>query len=139
VRELGPGESHADAYWIMETGNRAAFVGDVVFNGVHSYLSDGHSAEWLANLDALGPEIADVETVYPGHGDPGGPDMLEAQRRYLELYRDTVADLAQGQSRLTEEAKASLTATMKEHLPTDRLEFLIALGADPVAVEMAAE
>ena len=139
VHNLGPGESHFDSYWTMDTDAPAAFIGDVVFNGVHSYTADGHTAEWLANLAALAPELADIDTVYPGHGGSGGPEILEDQRQYLELYRDTVATLAQGQTTLDEQAKETLTQTMKDHLPTDKLEFLIALGADAVAAELTGQ
>src|SRR6266511_766835 len=77
VHALGPGESYNDSYWVLQgrRGTRrnpgtpgAAFIGDVVLNGVHAYMADGHTAGWLANIervrDALAPDMA----VYPGHG-----------------------------------------------------------------------
>lgn len=139
VHELGPGESHHDTYWVMSTptDRPAAFIGDVVFNDMHAYLSDGHSAKWIANLDKLEADLEDVPMLYPGHGAPGTSTILAAQRSYLEVYRNTVNDLAQGQPTLTDEAKQTLIDVMMEHQPSSRLSFLIPLGADAVAQELA--
>jgi len=139
VHELGPGESHFDTYWVLETGEKAAFVGDAAFHDVHAYMSDGHSGAWLDNLDHLGEALAGVDVIYPGHGTPGDAALLDDQREYIERYRQAVRELAMGQGTLTDEAKAELTTIMKEHLPTTALEFLIALGADPVASELLEE
>ena len=71
------------------------------------------------------------------HGEPGSPDLMAWQWRYLTRYRQEVAFLARGRETLTDEEKADLVARMKGELPTDRLEFLIGLGADAVARELA--
>ena len=47
--------------------------------------------------------------------------------------------LPHGRVALTDAERATLAARMKEHLATDRLEFLIGLGADPVARELSKE
>lgn len=139
VHELGPGESHFDTYWVLEGEDPVAFIGDAAFHDMHAYMSDGHSGDWLANLDHLEQALADIPTLLPGHGPAGDRSLLGAQREYIELYRQTVQALAEGESMLSEEAKAELSAVIKEHLPTDALDFLIPLGADPVAAEMLAE
>jgi hypothetical protein len=110
-----------------------------VLNHVHAYLSDGHSRAWLHNLDRLKRELwsANVAAVYPGHGEPGPLSMLDWQRQYLTTYRDAVRELAGGKAALTDAQKKELTARMRAFLPTDRLDFLIPLGADPVAAELA--
>ena len=37
VHDMGPGgDCNANSIWVMETQPRAAFVGDLVFNGTHS-------------------------------------------------------------------------------------------------------
>lgn len=136
VHALGPGESHADSYWVVEGGAKLAFIGDVVLNGVHAYVTDGHTTAWLANLARLEKELAGY-TLYPGHGASGSTELLAEQRRYLEAYRAAVRRLAGGRPALTNEAKAALLAEMKRILPTDRLEFLVGLGADAVAAELA--
>ncbi len=75
--------------------------------------------------------------LYPGHGEPGGLELLDAQKNYLEQYRAAVQRLAHGQPRLTEADKTLLVLDMKRVLPNDKLDFLIALGADSVAAELA--
>ncbi len=139
VRELGPGESHADSYLLAasEQGKPAAFVGDVAFHGTHPYVNDGHTASWLATLDTISAELADMPLVYPGHGAPTGPGVFAEQRRYLLYYREVVRRLAGGAPALSEQAKAELDATMQAFLPSAPLTWMINLGADAVAAELA--
>jgi glyoxylase-like metal-dependent hydrolase (beta-lactamase superfamily II)/quinol monooxygenase YgiN len=136
VHDLGPGESHADAYWIVSAGSeRYAFIGDVVLNRVHAYVTDGHTTEWLVNLDKLEAALQGVTAVYPGHGASGDLEMLTWQRNYLIEYRATVQSLQRGGSIGTEQ-KAQLSRHMHAFLPNERLEFAIELGADAVAAEL---
>ena len=140
VHLLGPGESHADSYWVMNDGHRkVAFIGDVVIHGAHAYVPDGHTAAWLRNLDRVAADLKDVAKLYPGHGESGGLELLDDQRNYLREYRNTVRSLAHGQPALTELQKKELVAHMTTFLPTKNLEFLIPLGADSVAAELATE
>ena len=140
VRELGPAESHADSYFQLSAdGSRpVAFIGDLAFHGTHPYTADGHSAAWLAALDVLAGELASVGMLYPGHGDPAGPDVFAGQRRYLLYYREVIRRLSGGEPRLSEAAKAELSATLQAFLPDAPLTWMIELGADAVAAELAA-
>ncbi|HEY2489850.1 MAG TPA: MBL fold metallo-hydrolase [Streptosporangiaceae bacterium] len=139
VREMGPAESHADSYFLLAADGRppVAFVGDLAFHGTHPYTADGHSGSWLAALDLLAGELAGVGTLYPGHGAPAGPGVLAEQRRYLLYYRELVRRLADGEPRLPEAAKAELAAGMQSFLPDAPLTWMIGLGADAVAAELA--
>jgi glyoxylase-like metal-dependent hydrolase (beta-lactamase superfamily II) len=139
VRELGPAESHADSYFLLAADGRppVAFVGDLAFHGTHPYTADGHSARWLAALDLVAGELAGVGTLYPGHGDPAGPGVLAEQRRYLLYYRELVRRLAGGEPQLPDAAKAELDAGMQAFLPAAPLTWMIGLGADAVAAELA--
>jgi glyoxylase-like metal-dependent hydrolase (beta-lactamase superfamily II) len=140
VREIGPAESHADSYVTVtaEGFPPVAFTGDLAFHGTHSYTADGHTAAWLSALDTLGSELAEVRTLYPGHGAPAGPGLLAEQRRYLLYYREVVARLAGGQPTLSDSAKGELAEAMQSFQPGVPLTWLIALGADAVAAELAA-
>jgi glyoxylase-like metal-dependent hydrolase (beta-lactamase superfamily II) len=139
VRELGPAESHADSYFLLSAGGGApvAFIGDLAFNGMHPYTADGHSARWLAALDVLARELAGVGMLYPGHGDPAAPGVLAEQRRYLLYYRELVRRLSGGQATLPPSAQAELDAAMQAFLPGAPLTWMIGLGADAVAGELA--
>ena len=140
VRELGPAESHADSYFLLAADGRApvAFTGDLAFHGTHPYTADGHSASWLAALDRLAEELADVRTLYPGHGDPAGPGVLAEQRRYLLHYREIVRRLSGGGATVPPSARAELDRAMQAFLPGVPLAWMIGLGADTVAGELAA-
>lgn len=136
---VGAAESHADSYWTIDGAPGAVFVGDLVFPGMHAYVSDGHTRAWIDALAALERALPAGATLYPGHGAPGGPELLAAQRSYLEALRGEVARLSPKGAPLDEAAKAELVAAMKRHQPSDALVFLVGLGADAVAAEVAAE
>jgi glyoxylase-like metal-dependent hydrolase (beta-lactamase superfamily II) len=138
VYDLGPGgDSDANSIWILENEPRVAFVGDLIFNGVHSYIADDHMADWLNNIEKVRGLISNVSKIYPGHGQPGSADLLDAQKKYLLAYSEAVRELSNGQPTLTEDAKKELTAKMEQFLPGAGLSFLIANSADPVAAELA--
>jgi glyoxylase-like metal-dependent hydrolase (beta-lactamase superfamily II) len=137
ARDLGPGESHADAIWELTGKERSAFIGDLVLNGEHAYTSDGHTASWLASLDRLERELAGVKNIYPGHGPAGDLSLLEWERRYLVAFRREVDTLRSGATKLTDVQKKTLADKMKAAYPNAGLDFLIGLGADPVAAELA--
>jgi glyoxylase-like metal-dependent hydrolase (beta-lactamase superfamily II) len=138
VHDLGPGESYADSYWTAEDHEqRVAFIGDLAFNGFHSYLTDGHSSEWLAHLHRVQNKLAKFQMLYPGHGAAGGVELLAAEEQYLQKYRETVASVAHGNSSLTDAQKDELVRAMSAYLPDGKLTFLIPLGADAVAAELA--
>jgi len=138
VYELGPGgDCDANSLWIVETSPKAAFIGDLVFNGTHSYTADNHLLAWLANLEQVRNLLADVPILYPGHGQPGGLELLDAQRDYLLAYCAAVKELAAGKPSLSQEAKEQLAARMERVRPVAGLTFLIGLGADAVAAELA--
>lgn len=140
VREIGPAESHADSYVVLAADGSpsVAFTGDLAFHGTHPYTADGHSAGWIAALDLLAGELAEMRTLYPGHGDPAGPGVFADQRRYLLYYREVIARLADGQPQLTDAAKAELDTAMQAFLPGAPLTWMIGLGADVLAAELAA-
>ena len=137
VHDLGPGgDSDANSIWILENEPNVAFVGDLVFNGHHPYIADDHIFDWLKNLERARDLLANVTTIYPGHGESGSIGLIDSQERYLLTYIDAVRELSGGNSTLTEEAKAELTQRMEESLPGGGLSFLIAQSADPVAKEL---
>lgn len=140
VREVGPAESHADSYLLLtaDEGATIAFTGDLAFHGTHPYTADGHSGAWLAALDVLGGELAGIGTLYPGHGDPAGPGLLADQRRYLMYYRELIRRLSGGEPQLSEAAKSELSTALQTFLPDAPLTWMIELGADAVAAELAA-
>jgi glyoxylase-like metal-dependent hydrolase (beta-lactamase superfamily II) len=141
--ELGPGESHADSVLLVRppSGAPLGFIGDLAFHHTHPYTADGHTGAWLATLDQLAEEleVSGVRRLLPGHGAPTGLGLLAEQRRYLLFYREVVRRLADGAAKLSDAAKGELEATMRRFLPDAPLTWMIGLGADAVAAELAAE
>ena len=84
---LGPAESENSlALYLPKTGELIA--GDVVGGGEHLDLTWGRSVVWqdrIATLKALAPKW-----VYPGHGLPGGPELLDQTLAYLQFFHDAV-------------------------------------------------
>ena len=138
----GPCESASEALYIVEgpdDGAPVAFTGDLFYNGHHSYNADGFTAAWLDALDRAPALLAGIDTLYPGHGRPAGPEALDAQRRYQLMLREAVRNLADGEAALSDAAKEELTARMSAFLPDPALAWLVGLSADAVAAELAAE
>jgi glyoxylase-like metal-dependent hydrolase (beta-lactamase superfamily II) len=89
--DLGPGESHSDGVWIVDTNGRThAFVGDLVFPGAHAFFQDGHAFDWRRSLSALEARLSHDAILYPGHGPPGGRDLLRAQIDYISFVLNAV-------------------------------------------------
>lgn len=137
VHSVGPAESHADSYLLVTSGTgRVAFIGDLAFDGMHSYTADGHSGRWLEVLDRLERELDGVP-LYPGHGRPGDGSLWTRQRQYLLMYREAVRRIADGAPALTDAQKQELTDLMSRFLPGAAVPWLVGLGADAVAAELA--
>ena len=138
ARDLGPGESVSQTAWLLEPG-RVAFVGDLAFNGTHAYIADGLTAHWLEALDRAEEALVGVRTLYVGHGEASTLGVLADQRRYLLMLREAARRLARGAPQLTDEAKDELAGLMDTFLPGVPLGWLVAVGADGLARELAAE
>jgi len=81
---FGWGHTPGDGYvWLPK--ERILATGDAAVNGPRNKLLDAYLANWPKALDkaiALGPLH-----VLPGHGDAGGAEILEGQKRFLvDLY-----------------------------------------------------
>lgn len=140
VYDFGPGgDSNATSIWVLQKGPKIAFVGDLVFNGLHSYIADDHISDWLKNLEKAQNLLGNISIIYPGHGKPGSMELLESQKKYLLAYSDAVRELSGGNSTLTEGAKKELTQRMEKFLPGAGLSFLVPLSADSIAAELSAK
>lgn len=123
VHGVGAAESHADSYLIVSAGSqRSAFIGDLAFNGMHSYTADGHTGRWLEALDEIGGDL-DGLPLYPGHGLPRSGELLADQRRYLLMYREAVRRLSGGAPALIDQQREELTQ-FDEQVPPWRTTHL---------------
>ena len=86
---LGPAESEASlALFLPKT--RELITGDVVAGAQHLDLTWGRSVAWQDRINEL--KALEPKFVYPGHGEPGGIELLEANLAYLKFFHDTVAE-----------------------------------------------
>jgi hypothetical protein len=67
-----------------------------------------------------------------------GPGLLADQRRYLLYYRELIRRLSGGEPQLSEAARSELSTAVQAFLPDAPLTWMIELGADAVAAELAA-
>ena len=61
-------------------------TGDLVFNGRTPFIGSADIPQWIAALTGL--YALDPELVIPGHGEPGGKEILLKQREWLERFMD---------------------------------------------------
>lgn len=69
--------------------SRTLIAGDHCLNQQHLWLAEGRIEAWLENLERLAARWT-IETILPGHGDPGGMEVLEATRDYLIRFQQAV-------------------------------------------------
>jgi cyclase len=81
-----PGDAVA---WLPKAG--LLFTGDACVNGPFNYTGDGDTASWIRVVSEM--QKLPVKQVCPGHGEMGGPDVLEKQKRYFVELRQAVQQL----------------------------------------------
>lgn len=70
-------------------------TGDAVVNGPYNSTPDGNVGNWPNVVRAA--QKLDVEHVLPGHGGPGGKEVLEGQIQFMiELHKAVAAAVKQG-------------------------------------------
>ncbi|SEG87931.1 Glyoxylase, beta-lactamase superfamily II [Nonomuraea solani] len=122
VRLRPTGRAHSKGDQVITVPDAGVmFTGDLVEAGQFSifpwfppYDTDVSGTRWIAVMERLAAESPRV--VVPGHGDVGGPRLLEDVRDYLELLRDETwarRDSAMSEETMVEE----ITALMIERHP----------------------
>jgi glyoxylase-like metal-dependent hydrolase (beta-lactamase superfamily II) len=134
-RDYGPGEASTESV-VLVPRLKAAFVGDLIYSGVHPWLAEGRSAQWLLQLDRLSHDVPVTWTVFPGHGPAGDSSLISAQREYIVGFR---AALQRGISteNHSKEATQVVVDDFRNRYPHWLLETLIPLNAVAVAKELA--
>ena len=73
-------------------------TGDAVVNGPYNFTADANVGNWPAVV--RNAEKLEVEHVLPGHGGPGGREVLEGQRQFMTELHYAVARAIQGGKKL---------------------------------------
>jgi glyoxylase-like metal-dependent hydrolase (beta-lactamase superfamily II) len=95
---------HVTTVYVKELN--ALFTSDIVYNGVHAWAGPGVTREnirsWLATIADLKLRFAHTGvTLYPGHGAPGGLELLDGIRAYLSDF-EAAADRSVSNAAMTE-------------------------------------
>jgi glyoxylase-like metal-dependent hydrolase (beta-lactamase superfamily II) len=132
VIDMGPGESASDSIWHVEIdGVRHAFIGDIIYNNMHSSFGDGYPEQWLASLDRLLREFDHTARLYCGHSDaPCGTEMAYWQKGYINAFMDNLKALLDGSETLDEDQRQVLFAKMQSYLPNQKCLGLLTYGLD---------
>src|ERR1700730_5979248 len=70
-------------------------TGDAVANGPHNYTADGYVGNWPKVIRSA--EKLDIQYVLPGHGAPGGTEVLDGQAQFMtELHSAVQAAIKSG-------------------------------------------
>src|SRR5262249_22475892 len=88
--DIGPAESHHDSLFILEGDRPRAFIGDLAYDLMHSYMADGENESWRKAIARLQSELPEDMTLIVGHGAPITKALLAWQRVYLDKFEAAV-------------------------------------------------
>lgn len=90
-------------------------TGDAVVNGPFNYLGHANSANWPNVIDQV--KNLKASTILPGHGVPGGSEVLNGQRQFFVELRKAVGDAVKGGKKLedlvTKKADKSVATSVR--------------------------
>jgi glyoxylase-like metal-dependent hydrolase (beta-lactamase superfamily II) len=101
---------HAETEHALMIGfpeHRILIAQDLIYNGVHVFISERAFDAWSAALQHY--RAQPYETVLPGHGAPGGPELYERMQNYLSTARDLLSEASDG-----DDLKARLIAAFPD-------------------------
>lgn len=98
------GSGHTDNDLVVRVpGLNVLHTGDLVFRGYFPFCDpDGgvKPSAWIEVLKQVRAMCDNDTLVVPGHGDPGGPDMIDTQRAYFEqLFEAVQQEIEKGTER----------------------------------------
>jgi glyoxylase-like metal-dependent hydrolase (beta-lactamase superfamily II) len=138
VTDLGEGESAADSVIQIVQNPTAMFVGDLAMPRIHGFLGNGTTTKFIGQLERLRGMSNPGTLVYPGHSGitPALP-AFDRQIAYINAVRAAVRQVAMGKPQLSDAEKQQVLQIVKRFEPSPTLEFVVTLGADAVAKELA--
>ena len=117
VHELGEGEAismtvlHLPAVDVL-------FSADIIQDRMTAFLLEGGSAQWIAQLEAIRTRFPNIQTIYPGHGEPNTPArLIQRQINYLKRFRAFISENMSVDGQIAENAKARIVDGMQQQYP----------------------
>jgi cyclase len=86
-------------------------TGDAVVNGPYNYTADGNIGNWPEVVRAA--QKLKVKTVLPGHGVPGGPEVMAGQALFMVELRKAVMSAVDQGKKPADLAKLQLPDSVK--------------------------
>jgi glyoxylase-like metal-dependent hydrolase (beta-lactamase superfamily II) len=81
---------------------------DLLYDRVHVFIGEQAFDGWTTRLQST--KALDYDTLLPGHGSPGGPELYGAMQQYLDGARDALS-----KSRTGAEQKSRLITAFPNH------------------------
>lgn len=140
VREFGPNETSSMTIFHLPIA-RALFCADLINNGMTPYLIEGHISQWIETLETLPQQFPTVETIYPGHGNPGEKNkLITKQLKYLKTFRNVIASRLSNDKQLSESEKKEIIELMElfypNYQPVAEIPHLLMYNIDAIGKEL---
>src|ERR1035441_804709 len=120
---FGWGHTRGDGFVYLPK-EQVLCTGDAVVNGPYNNLMDADIANWPAVLRAA--EKLKVKYVLPGHGLPGGRELIGGQEQFMvELYKAVKAGVDQGKPVEDLQASVSLPVSVSNWVSETSLKLQI--------------
>jgi glyoxylase-like metal-dependent hydrolase (beta-lactamase superfamily II) len=137
VLDIGSGgDCDANSIWLLDDENKAAFLGDFIYNDNHAYMNDGSILRWLANLEKLSPSLKGFTTYYVGHGLSCDFTAIAKQRQYFLTFCSNVLQATSGVGIFNDQTRKTFEQNMLSAFPDYGCQFMVALSADRVGKEL---
>ena len=140
VHELGEGEAISMTVLHLPA-NDVLFSADIIQDRMTAFLLEGRSERWIAQLEAVRAMFPNVQTIYPGHGEPNTPTMLiQRQIDYLKRFRAFISENMSVDGQIAENARAKIVDEMQQlypgYQPVAAIPDLLNENIDPIATEI---
>jgi glyoxylase-like metal-dependent hydrolase (beta-lactamase superfamily II) len=90
-------------------------TGDAVVNGPYNTLEDANLANWPKVIRSA--QALNAEYILPGHGDPGGPELLDGQVRFLNELHKAVESAVKSGKKLSDVISSANTTVNGASVP----------------------
>jgi glyoxylase-like metal-dependent hydrolase (beta-lactamase superfamily II) len=112
--------------WVVKGASGThAFVGDLIAKDCHSFFRDGHLQQWMRLLERLENTLPPDVHFYYGHGEPGGMEQLQWQRRYNQTFIDAIRAIPNKRSPVSEADQHAVITAVQKYLPSEATIFLL--------------
>jgi cyclase len=106
---------------------KVLFAGDLAFNGRMPFMAEPIGREVFEALERM--ETLGADTIVPGHGPPGGPEILRTMREFFGDLREAVAPL-HSQGKTLDEVKEEIA--LPKYADWPRYNTALPLNAEMV-------